>query len=82
MNKGGVAPDGTRFNGRGSDGFVDPGTYMAAYQDWIKNNGTPVGFAKKFPVATNVNPTSIPSLPAALQPRAKATSTTPPLPTN
>ena len=83
MNKGGVAPDGTKFNGRGSDSFVDPGTYLAAYTDWVKNGGTPAGFAKKFPVASNVNPASYSQLPQGLQPKAKTTtSTTPPLPTN
>lgn len=72
LNKGGTAPSGDVYAGRGSDGFVDPGAYVAAYNDWIKNNGTVAGFTKNFPVATNVNPDSIANLPKALQPKTKA----------
>lgn len=76
FNQGGQAPDGTKYNARGSDGFVDPGAYTAAYTDWIKNGGTPQGFQKKFPV-TNVNPESYSKLPKALQPAAKKTAQPP-----
>lgn len=75
LNKGGTAPDGTKYNARGTDGYVDPGAYAAAYADWVANNGTPAGFLKKFPVS-QVNPASIPNLPAALQPKAKVAAAT------
>ncbi len=72
MNKGGTDPTGKRYNGRGADGYVDPGTYIAAFNDWVNiNGGTPQGFVKQFPV-TNVNPDSYTTLPKALQPKAKA----------
>lgn len=80
LNQGGKVPEGTTYNGRGSDSYVDPGTYVYAYNDWIKNGGTPQGFVKKFPI-TNVNPASYSTLPAGLQPKAKTTgATAPPLP--
>lgn len=75
LNKGGAAPDGTTYAPRGTDGYVDPEAYVAAYTDWVANNGTPAGFLKKFPI-TNVNPTSIPTLPQALQPKTKTPTPT------
>lgn len=74
LDQGGTAPNGTKYNGRGTDGYVDPGAYMAVYSDWISNGGTPAGFIKQYPVATNVNPASYSLLPAVLQP--KGTSST------
>lgn len=74
LNKGGTGPDGAVFAPRGSDSFVDPGAYVAALNDWVNNNGTPAGFAKKFPVKDNVNPDSYSSLPAAIQPKVKTTA--------
>lgn len=71
LNKGGKAPDGTVFNARGSDGFVDPTAYLAAYKDWISQGGTPKGFTKVFPV-TNVNPDSYSKLPQAIQPKSSS----------
>ena len=73
MDKGATI-DGTTYNGRGSDGYVDPGTYVASYNDWIKNGGTPKGFLAKFPAKTNVNPTDYKAIPQALRPVAKKTS--------
>lgn len=73
MDQGGTI-NGTQYNGRGSDGYVDPGTYTASYNDWIKNGGTPKGFIAKYPVKTNVNPSSYSELPAAIAPKA-ATAT-------
>lgn len=73
LNKGGSGPNGSSFAGRGADGFVDPGTYNASYQDWIANGGTPQGFVKKFPI-TNVNPSSYATLPLAIQPKTKSKS--------
>lgn len=82
LNKGGATPDGATYNKRGSDSYVDPGAYIYAYQDWIKQGGTPVGFVKNFPVASNVNPASYSLLPAGIQPKAKVTAAAaPPLPT-
>lgn len=75
MNKGGKSPNGVTYAPRGSDGFVDPGAYTAAFNDWISNGGTSTGFAKKFPVKGNVNPDSYGSIPAALKPKADSTST-------
>lgn len=66
--------DGT-YAGRGADGYVDPGAYTHAYTAWIAAGGTPKGFLKVAPV-TNINPDSIPLLPAAIQPKTKAASTT------
>lgn len=71
MNKGGSAPDGTKFGARGDDKYVDPNAYKAALSDWVKNGGSPQGFVKKFPV-TNVNPASYGDLPQAIQPKPKA----------
>lgn len=70
LNQGGTDPHGNTFSKRGADGFVDPGAYNAALSDWVKNGGTPAGFAKKFPVKGNINPTSYTALPAAIQPKA------------
>jgi hypothetical protein len=75
LNKGGTAPDGTAYNGRGKDdGFVDPGAYSAAFNDWVSNGGTPKGFAKEFPVKNYVNPASYTAIPAVLKPATKAAS--------
>lgn len=71
LNKGGKDPQGNVFAPRGADSYVDPGTYVAAYTDWIAQGGTPKGFVKNFPV-TNVNPASYKLLPAGLQPKAAA----------
>lgn len=76
LNEGGTGPNGTKYAARGTDGFVDPGAYTAALSDWVSNGGTPVGFAKKFPVVGNVNPASYSALPAAIQPKAAATTST------
>lgn len=76
LNKGGGGPNGTSYAPRGTDGFVDPGTYVASYQDWINNGGTPQGFVKKFPI-TNVNPSSYTALPQAIQPKSKTTASAP-----
>lgn len=72
LNKGGKAPNGTTYAGRGADGYVDPGAYGAALTDWVAQGGTPTGFAKKFPVKGNVNPSAYAQLPAAVQPTTKA----------
>ncbi len=78
FNQGGQGPKGEKYNPRGTDGYVDPGAYTAAYEDWIQNGGTPQGFVKKFPVS-NVNPESYAKLPKALQPKPKAGAAQPPL---
>lgn len=75
LNKGGTAPDGTKIAKRGSDGYVDPSAYTAALKDWVANGGTPIGFAKKFPVKGNVNPESYGELPAGIQPKAATAAT-------
>jgi len=75
MNNGGTAPDGTKFNGKGDDKYVDPGAYKAALSDWVKNGGSPQGFVKKFPI-TSVNPASYSDLPDAVKPKAKAAAST------
>lgn len=72
FSKGGAGPDGTKYNGRGADGYVDPNAYVAAMKDWTAQGGTPAGFAKKFPVKTNVNPLSYGRLPEALRPKTAA----------
>lgn len=79
LNQGGKGPDGTSYEARGTDGFVDPNAYITAYQDWISkdNNGTPQGFIKKFPVVGNVNPSAYSQLPTAIVPKTKAASTGP-----
>lgn len=73
LNQGGKGPNGTTYNARGTDTYVDPEAYIAVYKDWVSNGGTPKGFLKQFPV-TNVNPESYSKLPAGLQPKTKATS--------
>lgn len=72
LNQGGTDPSGTRYNGRGSDGYVDPGAYTAALGDWVKQGGTPAGFASKFPVKKNINPASYGELPDVIRPKAAA----------
>lgn len=72
MNTGGTGPDGTKYSVRDSDGYVDPKAYIASYQDWMNNGGTPKGFLKLFP-STNVNPSAYSTLPKALQPKAAST---------
>lgn len=72
LNKGGTGPDGTKYAGRGSDTYVDPNAYTAAMNDWTTHGGTPAGFAKKFPVKSNVNPLSYGQLPEALRPKTSA----------
>lgn len=64
--------DGVTYNGRGADGYVDPGAYVAIYHSWVGSGGTPKGFASKFPVKSNVNPASYSQLPTVLQPTAAA----------
>lgn len=75
INSGGVGPDGTKYNARGGDTYVDPGAYTAAYTDWKAHGGTPAGFLKKFPIS-DVNPASVSKLPSELQPKTKTASTT------
>lgn len=65
LNKG--TTDGS-YAGRGTDGYADPGAYVHAYNAWISSGGTPKGFLKVAPI-TNVNPSSVSTLPAALQPK-------------
>lgn len=74
LNEGGTDPSGTTYNGRGDDGYVDPGAYTAAMGDWVKNGGTPAGFASKFPVKKNINPASYEQLPAVIRPKAAASA--------
>lgn len=74
LNQGGQDPNGTAYGARGTDGYVDPGAYVAALNDWTANGGTPAGFAKKFPVKSNINPTSYAKLPAAIRPAAASVS--------
>lgn len=74
LGSGGKGPDGVTYNGRGKDGYVDPGAYIALYDSWVnKNNGTPKGFLTKFPLK-NVNPKAYSQLPKALQPADKKAS--------
>jgi hypothetical protein len=70
---GGTGPDGQKYNGRGADGYVDPGAYTAFYNAWLNQKGTTAGFLKEFPLKTTVNPIAIPKLPAALQPKKTST---------
>lgn len=64
LNQGGTV-DNIEYAARGKDSYVDPAAYMAIYNDWIKNGGTPAGFLKQFPVK-NVNPDSRDKLPEGL----------------
>ncbi len=49
------------FNGRGTDGFVDPNLYNQQYQYIKATYGNPgiAAFFKKFPPAKNVNPAAV-----------------------
>lgn len=58
-------------NPRGADGFVDPEVYKIAFKNWP---GTTQEFLTKFPVAKNINPTSIKLLPQAIQTSTKSSS--------
>lgn len=79
LNNGGTLKDGTKVAARGKDGYVDPTAYVTALNDWTSNGGTPAGFAKKFPVKTNLNPASYGVLPDSIQPKKAATTANAPL---
>lgn len=52
---------------RGADGYVDPAVYTAGFAKWTAAGGTPQGFAKEFPPASNVNPASNSIVPTQLR---------------
>lgn len=68
--------DGTKYNGKGKDGYVDPDLYQALANAWVKQGGTTGGFIKKFPPANYVNPAANPNLPSYLQNKSKVTPAT------
>lgn len=55
LESGAKTSDGTVFNGRGADGFVDPYLYIQIYNGW-DTEAEKVAFLKKFPPADNINP--------------------------
>lgn len=71
---------GSGYAAAGSDGFSDPGAYVALMNSWIKLGGSAAGFAKVFAPKKYVNPDSYGMLPAAIQPKKAATSSDPKFP--
>lgn len=55
LESGAKTSDGTVFNGRGSDGYVDPYLYIQIYNGW-DTEAEKVAFLKKFPPEDNINP--------------------------
>lgn len=55
LESGAKLQDGTVFNGRGADGFVDPYLYIQIYNGWSTETEK-VAFLKKFPPEDNINP--------------------------
>jgi len=74
LKQGGTV-NGQTFAPRGADSYVDPGAYIALFNNWVAAGGTAKGFLSKFPVKSNVNPTSVAALPTALQPTTAAATT-------
>ncbi len=69
--KTGIAPSGEKIgNAMGSDGYVDPGVYLAAFKAWP---GTSKEFIAAFPPKNYVNPASYNQLPNAIRPVNKRT---------
>jgi hypothetical protein len=69
----GIAPNGDKLgNPRGADGFVDPGVYIKAFEEWT---GTAKDFLTYFPVEKNVNPASYKLLPEAIRPKTTSKRT-------
>lgn len=66
---------GNGYAAAGSDGYSDPGAYTSLMNSWVSLGGTVAGFAKVFPPKTYVNPTSYGLLPAAIQPKKSAATT-------
>lgn len=63
----GATVDGTKFNPRGADGYVDPGLYKAMADKWTASGGLVKDFTSKFPPNKYVNPASNDTLPTYLQ---------------
>jgi hypothetical protein len=61
---------------RGSDGYVNSGTYVQMYQKWVNAGGMLADFLKTYPPENYVNPNDT-SVPVALRPKAKAGTETP-----
>lgn len=59
--------DGTKYNGTGKDGYVDPDLYMAELQGWKTKGGTQAGFLKLFPPTDYINPADNANLPTWAQ---------------
>jgi hypothetical protein len=55
LESGATANDGSVFNGRGADGYVDPYLYIQIYNGW-ETETEKVAFLKKFPPLDNINP--------------------------
>lgn len=66
LDQGGEA-NGQTFNGRGSDGYVDPGAYLTLYHNWTSSGGLTKDFLKEYPPDQNVNPKANAQLPKYLQ---------------
>lgn len=68
LEKGGQdSVTGQKYNGKGADGYVDPGAYLSLYQSWIDNKGLTQDFVKQYPPALYVNPAANSTLPKYLQ---------------
>jgi hypothetical protein len=64
----------TGFNqNRGSDGYINPDIYKAAYDQWIQLGGLGKDFITKFPPKNYVNPANT-TLPPVLRNTTKATT--------
>lgn len=74
FKKGGTSPTGQQYNGRGTDGYVDPGMYLYNFNDWVTQGGLPKDFISKYPPKDYINPDDNATLPAYLRSSIKGGS--------
>lgn len=70
--------DGTRYNGKGGDGYVDPDFYEALANQWVAKGGAIKDFLKEMPAKDYVNPAAkLPTYLGGAKPKAGAAGSTP-----
>lgn len=77
LNSGGTI-GGTKYEGRGSDTYVDPNLYITMYNSYAQNLGQTAAdkFLKDFPVATHINPASLDMVKTSIKKSGGSTSST------
>lgn len=64
------------YNGKGTDGYVDPGLYQSLAEQWTKNGGLVKDFVAHFPPNKYVNPKANSGLPSYLRNGTKDSTAT------